>query len=292
MQIGVLGLGAMGFPIAEHILKHFPLSVYNRSSEKSERLRARGVCATDSPADLAAHSDILLVSVSDDRALQEVVFGARGVCEGVRRGTVVIDLSTVSPQSAQNTAVRLVGFGSDFLDAPVSGGVVGAERGALIALVGGATSVLDRVRPVFATFCSTVEHCGDHGAGQRMKLLNQILVAINTLAAAETLAAGRELGLDLGQVVRVLSQGYGQSRVFAELGLRMTEGEFGHGFKAALLKKDLEIAKAELLLRGTCSLRGVEHVLRLLEQTLRKSSLDCATQSIFRECLWRPHHAD
>lgn len=292
MQVGFLGLGAMGFPIAEHILKYFSLSVYNRSPEKSERLRTRGACAVNSPAELAACSDILLVSVSDDRVLQEVLFGAQGVCEGIKRGSVVVDLSTVSPQCAQTAAVRLAGIGSNFLDAPVSGGVVGAERGALMALVGGATSVLDRARPVLAAFCSAIEYCGDHGAGQRMKLLNQILVAINTLAAAETLAAGRELGLDLGQVVRVLSQGYGQSRVFAELGLRMAEGEFGHGFKAALLKKDLEIAKAELLLNGTCSLRGVEHVLRLLEQTLRKSSLDCATQSIFRECLWRPHHAD
>lgn len=240
MRVGVVGLGIMGGPIAGHLHRAGLLAaVYNRSVEKTRRFAELGVYVAESPGDLARRVDVVFVVVSDGPDVEEVLFGRGGVVEGAREGLVVVDMSTNSPGWAVRFAERLSAYGVEFVDAPVTGGQRGAVEGSLVVMAGGREEVVSRLVPIFSVFAKEVVYVGPVGSGQALKLVNQVVVALNTLAMVEGVKLAEALGLDLGKVARVLSSGAARSgSVELYLG-KLLAGDLSPGFKAAHLKKDL-----------------------------------------------------
>src|SRR3954447_25652473 len=176
-RIGYIGLGIMGREMARNLLKAgFPLTVWNRTASRMDDLVAEGATAARSPSDLAAQCDIIITCVSDTPDVEAVILGGQGVIHGAKTGALVIDMSTISPQATQAIAAKLAETGVHMLDAPVSGGSEGAARGTLSIMVGGAVADVERATPVFQAMGKTITHVGEQGAGQTVKLVNQILV--------------------------------------------------------------------------------------------------------------------
>jgi 3-hydroxyisobutyrate dehydrogenase len=240
MKAGFIGLGAMGEPMARNLDKAGRLdSVWNRSRVKAEDLAAElGVAVADSPADLAQRADVVVICVSADRDVLQVI---DALLPGVRPGTVVADCSTVSGLTAREAARRLAGRDADFLDAPVSGGVEGAQAATLAMMVGGEAAVLARVRPVLEAMASRIVHIGAVGMGQGCKAVNQIMAAGINQAVTEALAFGEAAGLPMDQVIEAVSGGAAGNWFLDRRGPTMTRGVFRPGFKLALHHKDLGI---------------------------------------------------
>jgi len=244
LRVGFIGMGIMGVPMARNVLKAgYPLTVYNRTAGKCEPLREAGAEVADSPAAVAATADIALVCVTASADVLEVVLDERrGVIAGVADGAVVADHSTVAPSVATRCAEALAAKGAGFLDAPVSGGDVGAQAGTLSIMVGGETAHFDRARPVLQAMGKTVTHCGPTGAGYVVKLCNQILVSMNCLGVAEALAFARACGVDPGPMLQAVSGGAAGSWQLANLGPKMVAGDYAPGFMVDYLLKDLGMA--------------------------------------------------
>lgn len=243
LHIGFIGLGLMGRPMALNLLKAgHELSVFARRPEAVEPLRDAGAEVHDVPADLAARADVVITIVSDTPDVEEVLFATNGVAEGARPGTVVIDMSTISPTRTLEFAGRLADRGIDMLDAPVSGGDVGAAAGTLSIMVGGRADVFQRMLPLLGAMGQNIVHVGDHGAGQLTKMCNQIIVAQNIAAVSEAMRLCAGAGVDPQRVRKALLGGFAQSRVLEIHGMRMIEGDYEPGFKAALHSKDMGIA--------------------------------------------------
>lgn len=238
MKTGFIGLGAMGSPMARNLAKAGWLdSVWNRSRVKAEALAAElGVAVADSPAELAQRVEMVVVCVSADREVLELI---DALLPGVRPGTLVVDCSTVSGTTAREAARRLAGQGADFLDAPVSGGVEGAKAATLAMMVGGGETVLARVRPVLEAMASRIVHIGAVGMGQGCKAVNQIMAAGINQAVTEALAFGEAAGLPMDKVIEVVSGGAAGNWFLDKRGPTMTRGVFHPGFKLALHHKDL-----------------------------------------------------
>ncbi|MCB0237231.1 MAG: NAD(P)-dependent oxidoreductase, partial [Anaerolineae bacterium] len=195
-RIGFIGLGIMGRGMAANILKAgFPLTVWNRTPERTEALAAAGAAVAATPAALAAASDIVITCVSDTPDVQAVILGEDGVLRGAQSGSLVIDMSTISPAVTQEIAAALSARGVAMLDAPVSGGSEGAARGTLSIMVGGAVEALERAMPVLQTMGQRITHVGSTGAGQTVKLVNQVIVVGNCLAMAEGLMLAQAGGV-------------------------------------------------------------------------------------------------
>ncbi|MGB9705867.1 MAG: NAD(P)-dependent oxidoreductase, partial [Pyrobaculum sp.] len=195
MRVGVVGLGIMGGPMAMHLHKAGLLAaVYNRTRSKAEPFEKMGVYVAQSPADLARRVDVVIVMVSDAPDVENVLFGPGGVVEGARPGLVVVDMSTNSPEWARRFAERLARLGVEFLDAPVTGGQKGAVEGTLTIMVGGSEELFKRLLPVFQAFGRNIVYVGPVGYGQAMKLVNQVVVALNTVAMVEGLRLAKALG--------------------------------------------------------------------------------------------------
>src|SRR5688572_7767717 len=206
--VGLAGAGIMGRGMAQNLLaKGFALSVYNRTPSKLEPLLGPGAVAASSPADLARRSEVVLTCLSDTAAVEAVLFGPGGVVEGVRPGSVVVDTSTISPSKTREFAARLSERNVPLLDAPLSGGSEGAERGTLSIMVGGAGEALERVLPVLEAVGRQITHVGASGSGQMVKLVNQILVVGGMLAMAEALTFAQAAGLDLEKTLAAVSGG-------------------------------------------------------------------------------------
>jgi 3-hydroxyisobutyrate dehydrogenase len=242
MRTGLIGLGAMGQGMARNLAKAgFLTAVYNRTHSKAEVLAAElNVTAYPTPQALAAAVDVVLTCVSADRDVLEVI---NAIAETIRPGTVVIDMSTVSSDTARQAAAILALKQADFLDAPVSGGVEGANKGTLAMMIGGKAAVLERVRPMLAAMTARIELMGDTGAGQACKAVNQIMCAGINQAVTEALAFGAAQGLDLEKVIDVVSGGAAGNWFLHHRGKTMTQGIFKPGFKLALHHKDLLICK-------------------------------------------------
>lgn len=240
MKVGMIGLGAMGQGMARNLAKAGRLAaLYNRTAEKAQVLaKELGVAVCDSPAQLAATADVVLLCVSADADVLEVV---RAMASSVKPGVVVVDMSTVSAQTAQQAAAMLAEKGAHFLDAPVSGGVEGANKGTLSMMVGGETGVLARVQPVLEAMAARIVHMGEVGAGQSTKAVNQIMAAGINQAVAEALAFGQAQGLPLEKVIEVVSGGAAGNWFLQHRGLTMSQGVFNPGFKLMLHHKDLRI---------------------------------------------------
>ena len=242
-HVGMVVLGALGLPMAVNLHQAgVALQVHTRSrlAEKNPQLSGAQGCAH--PAAAADGVDVLLICVSDDAAVTEVLFGADGAASTLKPGSTVIDCSTISPQGAQRAAERLQQQGVAYLDAPVTGGTEGARAGTLTVLVGGDASVLETVRPLLELIGGSIHHIGSVGSGQQAKAVNQVLVAGSYAAAAEAIAFGQRLGLPMPAVVEALRQGAAGSWALNHRADAMLDGHYPLGFKLALHHKDLGIA--------------------------------------------------
>ena len=242
-RIGMVGLGALGLPMAVNLHRAgYALQVHTRSryAEADPDLADTKACA--SPAAAAEGVDVLLLCVSDDAAVHAVLFGINGAAKRLKPGSIVIDCSTISPKGAQDAAAALQHQGVRFLDAPVTGGTEGARAGTLTVLVGGEPAVLEQVRPLLEVIGSSIHHFGPVGCGQQVKAVNQVLVAGSYAAAAEAIALGQRLGLPMPAVVEALRQGAAGSWALSHRASAMIKGHYPLGFKLALHHKDLGIA--------------------------------------------------
>lgn len=241
-SIGFIGLGIMGQGMAHNLLRAgFPLRVWNRTAARTEPLIAAGATAASSPADVAAHSDITLICVSDTPDVEQVVLGEKGVIEGVRPGSLVIDCSTISPSATRTIAARLAGKGAAMLDAPVSGGSEGAANGTLSIMVGGDPADFQRALPVFQAMGKTITHVGPNGSGQMVKLVNQILVVVNMQAVSEALLFAQAGGLDLEKTLAAVTGGAAGSWMLANRGPQVIARDFRPGFTIDLQEKDIRL---------------------------------------------------
>ena len=244
--LGFIGLGQMGEPMVRRLLAAgYPVAVWNRSRDKLAPALERGAQAVPSPADLARGADIVMTCVTDQRALEAVLLGPDGVVEGGVPGKLVVDFSSIAPDAARAFALRLERLGMGLVDAPVSGGVPGAEKGSLVVMAGGREEHVERVRPVLAHLASRVTRMGESGAGQATKLCNQIIVGALLPVLAEAVRLAEAAGVDATRLPEALKGGFADSAPLQIFGARMARRQFEPRLAAAaLLKKDLENAAA------------------------------------------------
>lgn len=243
--VGFIGLGIMGRHMARHVLQAgYPLVVHNRSRPAVVELMAVGARDGGSPKGVAEQADVILLCLPDTPDVLAVVEGANGVFAGVRPGAVIADMSSISPVAARDLAAKAEKLGAAMLDAPVSGGEVGAQQGTLTIMVGGPTAAFERVLPIFQTMGRNIVHLGAAGAGQVTKACNQVVVALTIEAVSEALLLAAKAGVDPAAVREVLLSGFAQSRVLDVHGKRILERNFRPGFRARLQHKDLRVALA------------------------------------------------
>lgn len=245
-RIGFIGLGIMGRPMARNLRKAgYPLIVHSRSRGPVEELVGAGATDGGSPKAVASQSDVVITMLPDSPQVRQVLLDANGVIEGVRRGQVVVDMSTISPLVTQEVATALAATGVATLDAPVSGGQKGAIEATLSIMVGGPRAVFDRVMPIFQAMGKNIVHIGDEpGAGQVAKACNQIIVANTIMAVAEALTLARKAGVNVAKVREALLGGFAHSRILDLHGQRILDRNFAPGFRVRLHQKDLGIALA------------------------------------------------
>ena len=240
MRVGFVGLGTMGGAMAANAARAgFEVSAWNRTPGRAGELGDLGVHLRENPAAVAAASDVVITIVSDTPDVEAVLFGPDGVAAGAAPGSLVIDMSTISPSATRDFAARLGQTNVGMLDAPVSGGSEGAKKATLSIFVGGEAEHLERARPVLQSLGTTITHVGPIGAGQAVKAVNQVILAGTYLGVAEGIVLALKSGLDVEQVVGALSGGAAQSWVLTNRSGRMLENDYPLGFKVALHRKDL-----------------------------------------------------
>ena len=242
LKVGYIGLGLMGKSIARNILKAgFPLVVHNRSRASVDELVAEGATAANSPEEVASQVDVVFTNLPDTPDVEKVVLGENGIIEGAHDGLIYIDNSTIKPASARRIAEKLAEKNVFALDAPVSGGDIGARNGTLTIMVGGEASALEKVMPVLMATGKTVTHVGDAGAGQVAKAANQIMVAAQMVAMGELLVFSKKAGVDPRKVVEAIKGGAAQCWTLDVKPPRLFDGNRTPGFKAYMQLKDLKI---------------------------------------------------
>jgi len=243
MKIGFIGLGIMGAPMAGHLLAggHEVTSSLHKAPAAKELLDA-GLTVVDTPKDVAAASELIIVMVPDTPQVEAVLFGANGVAEGLNSGSLVVDMSSISPIATKEFAAKIKDKGCGYLDAPVSGGEVGAKAASLTIMVGGSQADFDRAKPVFELMGQNITLVGDNGVGQTTKVANQIVVALTIEAVGEALVFASKAGADPAKVRQALMGGLAQSRILEVHGERMIQRTFDPGFRIELHQKDLNLA--------------------------------------------------
>ena len=242
LQVGYIGLGLMGKSISRNILKAgFPLVIHNRSSLAVEELVAEGARAASSPAEVAAQVDVVFTNLPDTPDVEKVVLGENGIASDARPGLIWVDNSTIKPTSARSIAEKLSGVGVLSLDAPVSGGDVGARLGTLAIMVGGPAEALEKVMPVLQAMGKTITHVGAAGSGQVAKAANQIMVAAQMVAMGELLIFSQKAGVDPRKVVEAIKSGAAQCWTLDVKPPRLFAGDRTPGFKSRMMAKDLNI---------------------------------------------------
>ena len=241
--IGFIGLGIMGHGMAANLLRAgFPLTIWNRTRSRMDELMAAGARAGESPADVARHSEIIITCVSDTPDVRAVILGDAGVIHGARAGSLIIDMSTISPQATREIAAALAEADLHMLDAPISGGSEGAVNGTLSIMVGGEAAQVERARAAFEVMGKTVTHVGEIGAGQTVKIVNQILVVGNMLAASEAMLMAQAGGLDLRKALQAVEAGAAGSWMLSNRAPQVFARDFRPGFTIDLQQKDLRLA--------------------------------------------------
>lgn len=251
MKLGFIGLGAMGQPMALHLIEGgHALSVYARRAEAMAPLVEAGAHACATPAELARDAEVVFTMVTSNADVEQVVLGPQGVIETAAPGSVVIDMSTIAPGVARGIAQRLAERGVEMLDAPVSGGTAGAIEARLAIMVGGKTEVLERVRPLLELLGKTIVHAGGNGAGQVTKACNQMILVSVIEAIAEAMLLAQASGADPGKVRDALLGGSAGSRALEQFGARMVERNFAPGVEARLHHKDFGLAVGDAVKLG------------------------------------------
>ena len=242
MNVAFIGLGIMGRPMALNLRKAgHTLFVHGRRPESMAPLAEAGCTPCESPAIAASHAEVSVVMVSDTPDVEQVILGDAGVAQGAKPGSVVVDMSTISPTVTRRLAEDLSARGVEMLDAPVSGGDVGAANATLSIMAGGKPEVFERVRPLFEVMGKNIVHVGANGAGQVAKACNQIVVALTIEAVAEAFGFARKSGVDPARVREALLGGFAASRILEVHGKRMLDGDYEPGFKTGLHQKDMDI---------------------------------------------------
>ena len=247
--IGFIGLGLMGRPMATNLLKaDYPLIVHSRSPQPIEALVALGATRAESPADVARQVTRIITMLPDSPDVEQVLEGANGVFSALQRGTIIIDNSSIAPGVARRLAAKATALGAQMLDAPVSGGEIGAVSGTLSIMVGGDATAFRLVKPILDVMGNPekVVHIGEAGAGQLCKLCNQMVIAGTLGAVAEAFALAKKAGIDAARMREALLGGFAASRVLEVHGERILKGNHKPGFKTRLFAKDLKIASSTL----------------------------------------------
>lgn len=242
-HVGYVGMGIMGAAMAANLIKGgFRVTVYNRTATKCEPLRKLGATVADSPAAVvSAGPQVVCINVTDTPDVEHVLFGEHGIASVAKAGLIVVDHSTISPEATQGFALKLAEQNVTLLDAPVSGGDVGARNGTLSIMVGGPAEAFDHCLPMFQSVGKSITHMGASGMGQVCKACNQVAVAVTLLGVCEAMALAKKSGLDLAKMIQVLSAGAAGSWQIANLGPRISQDDMAPGFMIDLVLKDLAI---------------------------------------------------
>jgi 3-hydroxyisobutyrate dehydrogenase len=281
--LAFLGLGTMGSPMSANLASAgFEVRGWNRTPERPlvKEAGGAGVRVVCTIAEAVRDVQVVALCVSDVGDVEEVLFGPGGVAEAAARGALVIDFSTIGPVAARSFGARLAGKGLRFLDAPVTGGDVGARAGTLTIMVGGKATDFDEASAIFAALGKVAKHCGEQGAGQAVKLCNQVLGALHMVALTEALALARMQGIDPSLVVEVCSTGAAGSWALSNLGPRVLRRDFAPGFMVKHLVKDLRLVLETPPGAGLDELRGTVLAKTLLEKVVALGGADLGTQAM------------
>ncbi len=241
-KIGFIGTGIMGRPMALNLLRAgYDLTVHNRTKAKADRLLANGASWASNPAEAAAGCDVAITCVTDTPDVRQVLLGEKGVIEAASKGLVCVDMSTISPAATREMGQTLAARGVTLIDAPVSGGEIGAIEGKLSIMMGGSKDAVEKVCPIMEVMGRTVTYCGPLGAGQMTKLVNQVMVIHTIMSVAEGLAFAEKAGLDLETTLAVTSAGAAGSHSLKALGPKIIAGDFKPAFMVDLQQKDLRL---------------------------------------------------
>jgi 2-hydroxy-3-oxopropionate reductase len=242
-QLGFIGLGIMGKPMAGHLLDAgHTVHIFDVVEAPVKELAAKGAVVCSNSKEVAQKSDIIIIMVPDTPDVEAVLFGKDGVAEGVKAGSIVVDMSSISPIGTKEFAKKLGAMGVKMLDAPVSGGQVGAEQATLSIMVGGEDALFEQIKPYFELMGKNIVHVGGNGDGQTCKVANQIVVALTIEAVAEALVFASKAGADPAKVRSALLGGFAQSRILELHGQKMLDRKFAPGFRIRLHQKDLNLA--------------------------------------------------
>lgn len=271
----------MGLPMAGHLLAAgHRVTVTSRTKSRVEPLLAKGATWADSPAAAAKDASVVFTCVPDTPDVESVLLGKGGVIESARAGLIVVDHSTISPSATREMAAKLVERGTTLLDAPVSGGDIGAKNATLSIMVGGDAAAFATAEPLLRHMGKTITHCGGIGTGQLTKLVNQILVSVTNLAVCEALTFAKKAGLDLPKTIQAVGGGAAGSWQLTNLGPRMITGDFAPGFMIKLQQKDLRLV-AEATKELGLDLQALQRVTELFDRAGAEGRGNEGTQALF-----------
>ncbi|HEX7350010.1 NAD(P)-dependent oxidoreductase [Brachybacterium sp.] len=281
MRIGFIGLGVMGAPMAKNLLDAGHELRIHRENARSQGLVDAGATLAPTPSAAAEGAEVVLLMLPDTPDVEAVLQGPDGVLSALADGTLVIDMSSISPVVTERLAAEVADAGGQYVDAPVSGGEVGAQEGTLTIFVGGQEAAVERARPLLGILGGRITHLGPAGAGQAAKVVNQIIVGLTIEAVAEGLALAEASGLDPEQVRSALDGGFATSRILEIHGRRMADRTFEPGFRVRLHRKDLRLAQDAAAHRGL-ALPGLETVAGQMDEALSRQWEDLDHSALFR----------
>lgn len=281
MRIGFIGLGVMGMPMALNLVKaNYALTVH-RVNERSQSLIDEGATAASSAEEVAEKSEVVVLMLPDTPDVEDVLFGEHGVVAGLTPGSLVIDMSSISPIATVAFADKVTEAGGQYVDAPVSGGDVGARNGELSIFVGGQDDPVARAMPLLQVMGKSITHMGGVGSGQATKVVNQIIVGLTIEAVAEGLALAEASGIDAARVREALTGGFATSRILELHGQRMVDRAFEPGFRLGLHRKDLGLALAAAEHHGT-PLPGTRAVAAQMDQAISRDWAHLDHSALFK----------
>ena len=278
-KLGFIGLGIMGLPMSLNLHRAgFPLAVYNRTPKT---LSESGIKICKSPKEVAENADIIFICVSDTPDVEEVIFGTNGIIHGAKAGSIVVDMSTISPEASKNFAATLVVKNIEMIDAPVSGGEAGAIAGKLSIMAGGTAEAFACVKPYFEKMGKNIVHVGGNGAGQVAKACNQIVIAVSIEAVGEALLLAEKCGVDGNKVREALMGGFAGSKVMEVHGNRMLSNDYKPGFKTKLHRKDMGIVM-ETAAKHSLNLPAATLATRHLDEVMKAGDGELDSSAIFK----------
>jgi 3-hydroxyisobutyrate dehydrogenase len=281
LPLAFIGMGIMGMPMAGHLMSAgHRMTVHSRTKSRAQPLLDRGAAWADSPAAAATNADVIFICVTDTPDVQAVVEGDGGLLESIRPGQIIIDHSTICAQTTKKLAQRAAAKGAVFLDAPVSGGDLGARNATLSIMVGGDAQAYEMAKPLLALMGKTLNHCGPSGSGQLTKLVNQILVSLTNLAVCEALNFALANGLDGQKTIAAVAGGAAGSWQLANLGPKMLAGDFAPGFMIDLMQKDLRLV-LNAATQNQLNLPGTKLVHQLFTTAQSAGDGAVGTQALF-----------